>query len=111
MSGQRPPETTYLPPAYLSYDFQLRYTEAVPEPPPADPLTDVTQPEFWQQDTIKVNRALARFQSMRTREVTIDDLRDFAAETIRLVLHLRHILRQVAIDSSRHAYRQPMRHT
>jgi hypothetical protein len=48
---------------------------------------------------------------MRTREVTIDDLRDFAAETIRLVLHLRHILREVAtnaIANTMQPYHQPV---
>jgi hypothetical protein len=66
--------------------YHLLYTEALPQPSPADPLSDIHSPEFWEQDTINLNRALAHYQAIRTREATVSDLSAFAAESIRLVL-------------------------
>jgi hypothetical protein len=71
-------------------------SKTTPERP--DPLQDIHSPEFWARDTANVNAVFARFQVMRPEEATIDDLRQFAAETIRLLIHTRQILRQTCLE-------------
>ena len=70
-----------------------------PAPPP-EAVNDIHRPEFWAHDTANINQVFARYQALATNEAGIEDLRAFAAETIRLVLHQRRILRQICLETA-----------
>jgi hypothetical protein len=72
-----------------------------PEPAPApDAVNDIHRPEFWAEDTANINARLEYFRNMRPDEATLQELQAFAAEMIRIVLHDRRVLRQMALDTA-----------
>ena len=74
--------------------------DSIAPAPIPEPVNDVHRPEFWAEDTATINQALARYQALASSEATLDDLRAFAADTIRLVLHQRRILRQICLETT-----------
>src|SRR5262249_55404448 len=68
--------------------------------PPTEAVNDIHRPELWAVDTVAITQAFARYQALATTQATLDDLRAFAADTIRLALHQRRILRQICLETA-----------
>jgi hypothetical protein len=77
-------------------------SETAPNDPlePAPPAPDIHSRDFWEKEWAGINAAFARFRALSTQEASIDDLRQFAAETIRLVIHDHRILERVCLDTA-----------